>query len=331
VPKNREAVIGILTALLKPTGSFDTTLPGLLPAFYQGLGEAGFVEGKNIHIEVREADGDYDRLRSFAADLVSRNVSVIWENDIPSAFAAKAATKAIPVVFVSGIDPVKVGLVEVLSRPSGNLTGMSVFYGTLVSKQVELLHELLPAVPTTALLGNTNLQPQVAEAQAATAALKQRLEVLPATTESELEADFATMVQNRVGALVVMPDPFFISRREQLVELATRYSMPAIYPSKFFPDLGGLMSYGSSGRDLVERWGSMSEKSSRARSPLTSPSNSAPNLSWRSISRPRNPWDHRALLAPCRRGDRVREHLGPFRVRNGLTRTGRSDRGALPK
>jgi putative ABC transport system substrate-binding protein len=232
--------------------------PDAMAAFYQGLKESGFIEGKNISIEVRNADGHYDRLPSLVAELVGRNVSVIWANDIPSAFAAKAATKTIPIVFVSGIDPVKVGLVESLSRPGGNLTGVSLFFGTLVSKQVELLHELLPAVTTIALLGNrnnANFQPLVAEVRTATAALNQRLEVLTATTESELEADFATMVKNRVGALVVTPDPFFLSESKQLVELVARYTMPAIYPSRIFTDVGGLMSYGSGYRDLYERSG----------------------------------------------------------------------------
>jgi putative tryptophan/tyrosine transport system substrate-binding protein len=231
---------------------------GALAAFYQGLKEVGFVEGNNVSIESRFADGHYDRLPSLAAELVGRNVSVILAGDIPSAFAAKAATKTIPIVFVIGADPVKVGLVESFSRPNGNLTGMSVSFSVPGPKRVELLHELLPEVSTIALLGNpgnANVRTDVPDIQAAAGALKQRLEVLTASTESDLEAAFAIMVQHRVGALVVMPDPFFISRRDEVVELAARYRMPAIYPFRVFPDRGGLISYGSNVLDLNQQAG----------------------------------------------------------------------------
>jgi putative ABC transport system substrate-binding protein len=141
---------------------FSNLMPGGLEAWYQGMKETGFVEGKNISIEFRSADGHYDRLPTLAAELVERHVSVIFATDLPSAFAAKAATKSIPIVFTIGADPVKVGLVESLSRPNGNLTGVSVFFSILGPKRVELLHELLPAVNTIALLGNPgnpNFQP----------------------------------------------------------------------------------------------------------------------------------------------------------------------------
>jgi putative tryptophan/tyrosine transport system substrate-binding protein len=244
-------VIGFLSG-------FSDAMPGALPAFYQGLKETGFVDGRNLSIEFRWADGHYDQLPSLAAELVGRNVSVIFAYDLPSAFAAKAATKTIPIAFAIGADPVKVGLVESLSRPNGNLTGVTVFLTILGPKRVELLHELLPAVNTIALLGNpgnANFQPDVPDIRAAAAALRQRLDVLTVGTESELEAAFATMFQNRVGALVVMADPFLISRREQLVELAGRYLIPAIYPSRMFADLGGLMSYGSGIFDLSYKLG----------------------------------------------------------------------------
>jgi ABC-type uncharacterized transport system substrate-binding protein len=155
-------------------------------------------------------------------------------------------------------DPVKVGLVESFSRPNGNLTGMSVSFSVPGPKRVELLHELLPEVNTIALLGNpgnANVRTDVPDIQAAAGALKQRLEVLTASTESDLEAAFAIMVQHRVGALVVMPDPFFISRRDEVVELAARYRMPAIYPFRVFPDRGGLISYGSNVLDLNQQAG----------------------------------------------------------------------------
>ena len=182
-----------------------------MPAFVQGLKDAGFVEGRNISIEIRRADGHYDRLASLAAELVGRNVAAIFTTDVPSAFAAKAATKTIPIVFSTGADPVKVGLVDSL-RPNGNLTGVSLFFSVLGPRHVELLHELLPAANTIASLvnpSNVNIKIDEPEIRAAADRLKQHLEVLTANTESDLEAAFATMVQHRVGSLIVMPDPFF--------------------------------------------------------------------------------------------------------------------------
>jgi ABC-type uncharacterized transport system substrate-binding protein len=240
-------VIGVLT-------SFDS--PGVLwdygmPAFVKGLKDAGFVEGRNINIEIRQAaDGHYDRLPSLAAELVGR--------DLPSAFAAKAATKTIPIVFATGADPVKVGLVDSFSRPKGNLTGTSLIISVLGPKRVELLHELLPAANTIALLanpGNVNIKTDEPEIRAAADRLNQHLEVLTASTETDLEAAFATMAQHRVGSLIVMPDPFFISRSKQLVSLAARHAMPAIYPLRIFTDLGGLMSYGGGLVDLNKQAG----------------------------------------------------------------------------
>ena len=245
-------VVGFLGAFFAPG------MPGALAAFYQGLKETGFVEGKNISIEFRWADGHYDRLPTLAAELVERHVSVIFAVDLPSAFAAKAATKTTPIVFVTGADPVKVGLVESFSRPKANLTGMSVSSSVGGPKRVELLHELLPEVNAIAVLGNSrnaNVRADVPDIQAGADALNQRLEVLTASTDSDLEAAFAIMVQHRVGALIVLPDPFFISRRDRLVELAARYTMPAVYSFRAFPDVGGLMSYGSTVLDLNQQGG----------------------------------------------------------------------------
>jgi putative ABC transport system substrate-binding protein len=243
-------VIGILTSFDFPNWLSEYGMP----AFFQGLKEAGFVEGRNINIEIRQAaDGHYDRLPSLAAELVGRDVAAIFAADLPSAFAAKAATKTIPIVFATGADPVKVGLVDSLSRPKGNLTGISVIISALGPKRVELLHELLPAANTIALLanpGNVNFKTDEPEIQAAADGLKQHLELLTASTESDLEPAFATMVQHRVGSLIVMPDPFFISRGKQLVALAGRHATPAIYPVRIFADLGGLMSYGGGLVDL---------------------------------------------------------------------------------
>jgi putative tryptophan/tyrosine transport system substrate-binding protein len=247
-------VIGVLSSL----GSRGFFAEVLMLAFSQGLKDAGFVEGRNISIELRLADDHYDRLPSLAAELVGRDVAAIYAPDLPSAFAAKAATKTIPIVFGTGADPVKVGLVDSLSRPKGNLTGVSVFLSVLGPKRVELLHELLPATNTIALLanpGNVNIKTDEPEIRAAADRLKQHLEVLTASTESDLEAAFATMVEHRVDSIIVMPDPFFISRREQLVALAARHAMPAIYPTRWFADIGGLMSYGGSILDLNQQAG----------------------------------------------------------------------------
>jgi putative tryptophan/tyrosine transport system substrate-binding protein len=248
-------VIGVLASFGFPSVFSEVGMP----AFFQGLKDAGFVEGRNVNIEIRQlADGNYDRLPSLAAELVGRDVAAIFAADLPSAFAAKAATKTIPIVFATGADPVKVGLVDSLSRPKGNLTGVSVVLSVLGPKRVELLHELLPAANTIALLanpGNVNIKTDEPEIRAAANGLKQHLEVLTASTESDLEAAFATMVQHRVGSLIVMPDPFFISRGKQLVALADRHAMPAIYPLRVFADLGGLMSYGGSLVDLYRQAG----------------------------------------------------------------------------
>jgi putative ABC transport system substrate-binding protein len=247
--QERRQVIGVLSSLALP-GYFTEVL---MPAFFLGLKEAGFVEGRNISIELLLAD-HYDRLPSLAAELVRRDVAAICATDVPAAFAAKAATETIPIVFIIGADSIKVGLVDSLSRPKGNLTGMSAFISVLGPKRVELLHQFLPTADTIALLanpGNVNIKTDEPEIKAAADRLKHHLEVLTANTESDLEAAFATMVQHRVGSLIVMPDPFFISRSELLVALAARHGIPAIYPSRLFADVGGLIGYGS---NIPERW-----------------------------------------------------------------------------
>jgi putative tryptophan/tyrosine transport system substrate-binding protein len=247
-------VIGVLTGFDFPSLFSEVVMTSLL----KGLKDAGFVEGRNIDIEIRHADGQYDRLPSLAGELVGRDVAVIFATDVPSAFAAKAATKTIPIVFASGADPVKVGLVDSLSRPKGNLTGVSALLSVLGPKRVELLHELLPAANTIALFanpGNVNIKTDEPEIRAAADGLKLHLEVLTASTESDLEEAFATMVQHRIGSLIVMPDPFFVSRGKQLVALAARHAMPAIYPLRLFADLGGLMSYGGSLVELYHQAG----------------------------------------------------------------------------
>ena len=238
-------------------GALGSAAPGAFPgteaAFIQGLKDTGFIEGKNIRIEWRWAEGQYHRLSSLAAELVARNVSVIYAFDVPSTFAAKAATTTIPIVFGIGADPVKLGLVDSLNQPRRNLTGTSTLLTTLGPKQLELLHEMLPSAGKIAFLlnaDNPNAQTDAPEIQAAADALGQRLEVLTASTDGDLEAAFTTMVERRAGALVVKPDPFFIARRERLVALAARHAMPAIYSLRVFAEAGGLVSYGITIADM---------------------------------------------------------------------------------
>ena len=209
-----------------------------MAAFVQGLKDTGFIEGNNINIEWRWAEGQYNRLPSLAGELVSRGVAVIVAWDAPAASAAKAATKTIPIVFVTGADPVKTGLVDSFSRPGGNLTGVFVLFSMLGPKRLELLRELLPSTSTIALLVNPS-NPNVVDApetEAAANAIGRRLEVLKASTERDLEAAFTTMVRRQAGALIVMPDPLFVVRRAQLIALAARYAMPAIYPTREFTE-----------------------------------------------------------------------------------------------
>jgi putative ABC transport system substrate-binding protein len=244
-------VIGVLNS------SSPDTFPVETAAIVEGLKNTGFIEGKNLSIEWRWAEGQYNRLPSLAAELVSRGVAVIVGGDAPAAAAAKAASKTIPIVFITGADPIKTGLVDSFSRPGGNLTGIFVLLSMLGTKRLELLRELVPSTSTFALLANPN-NPNlvdVPEIEGAANALGRRLEVLTASTEGDLEAAFATMVQHRVDSLVVMADPFLIARREQLVALAARHAMPAIYPMRSFADLGGLMSYGSGIADLNQQAG----------------------------------------------------------------------------
>ena len=242
-------------------------------AFTQGLKNTGFIEGKNISIEWRYAEGQYSRLSSLAGELISRGVAVIVAFDAPAASAAKAATKTIPIVFATGADPVKTGLVDSFNRPGGNLTGVFSLISMLGPKRLELLRELLPSASTFALLvnpSNPNVRLMHPRQTAATNAIGRRLEVLTASTEGDLEAAFTTMVRRQAGALIVMPDPFFFARREQLVALAARYAMPAIYSARQFTDIGGLMSYGNV-QGLSQQAGTYAGKILRGANPADLP------------------------------------------------------------
>ena len=217
-------------------------------AFRLGLREGGFIEGRNVAFENRWAGGQYDQLPRLAADLVSHRPVAIATQTLPSALAAKAATGTIPIVFVIGEDPVKVGLVGSLNRPAGNVTGVSNFMNVLGAKRLELMSEAVPKDAMLALLvnpDNPNADPDTKDLQTASAALGRHLEVLRARSEQEIEAVFATAVERKIGALFINTDPYFYKQREQLVTLAARNRIPTIYPFREMVVAGGLMSYGA--------------------------------------------------------------------------------------
>jgi putative ABC transport system substrate-binding protein len=227
-----------------------------LRGFRQGLKDSGYVEGENVAIEYRWAEGQYDRLPELAAELVRRQVSVIAATGgHPAAFAAKTATTTIPVVFIASDDPVRLGLVVSLARPGGNLTGINFFSGELTAKRLELLHELVPAATRVAVLVNpanaVNVETTLREVGTAASAIGLRIQVLNASTIREINTAFATFVRQPVDAVFVGIDPFFNSRRTQLVHLATRYALPASYPARDFAEAGGLMSYGA---NIANAW-----------------------------------------------------------------------------
>ncbi len=232
-------------------GFLGSGLPGpsapFVAAFRQGLSETGYVEGQNVAIEYRWAEGNYDRLPALAADLVGRKVDVISAQSTLSARAAKSATSTVPIVFTSGNDPVAAGLVASLARPSGNLTGVSFLTVELMPKRLELLSELVPHARVIALLVNPNISAAeriIRDMQEAARAKGVQLPILEAANESEIDAAFASLVQLQAGALVVGTDPFFFSQREQLVALAARHAVPAIYEWRENVASGGLVSYG---------------------------------------------------------------------------------------
>ena len=235
-------VIGMLNG-----ASLDGYSP-YLAAFRRGLKEAGYVEGQNVAIEYRWAEGQYERLPALAADLVRRQVAVITANG-PAALSAKAATTTIPIVFSIGGDPIDFGLVTSLNRPGGNITGVSILNVELAAKRLELLHGLVPkATVIAALLNPTgpNAEPQSKDLQTAASALGLQLHFLNASTASDLDAAFASLAQSRAGALLLTDDPLFNNLRDRLVALAARNAVPTIYTFREFAAAGGLMSYASS-------------------------------------------------------------------------------------
>ena len=246
-------VIGILHPITAQANA------ALLAALQAGLKEGGYIEGQNVAIEYRYAEGRNDRLPALAADLVRRSVNVIVPQGSPAVMAAKAATEAIPIVFQEGIDPVRVGLVANLNRPGGNITGVSNVSSLLTAKRLELLHKLAPGAATIGILVDptNSAASDIQMADLPEAASRLGLQVMPLNASNELEIDaaFATLVQQKIGALFLTDSPFFNSRREQLVTLARFNPIPTMYTFREFAVSGGLISYASSITDATRRAG----------------------------------------------------------------------------
>ena len=246
-------VIGFMSA----RAPNDASRP-LVEAFRRGLGEAGYVEARNAVIEYYWMEGQTERLPMIATELARRPVSVIVAFSTVAARAVKAATMTVPVVFLTGDDPVMVGIVASLSRPSGNMTGVTFVSATLGAKRLELLREVVPSVETIAVLADPNSsesQSMLRDVQDAALARGQPLVVLNASTNSDIDAAFTALVQQRTGALVVAGSPFMGSRRDRLIALAARNAIPAIYQFRDFPAAGGLISYGASVEDAYRQVG----------------------------------------------------------------------------
>ena len=224
-------------------------------AYRRGLEESGFVDGKNVLIESRWADGQYDRLPELIADLIKRNVAVIMAGGPPAALAAKKATSTIPVVFTSGDNPVQIGLVNSMNRPGGNLTGVHVLFTELESKKLGLLRELIPQAELIAALINSSrpvAKSQEIELRTAAQKFGLQIQIIHAENEGDIEAAFASMAQLKVAGVLVAADPFFNAKRGQIVSLAAKYALPAVYEQRPFATAGGLMSYGT---NLADAYG----------------------------------------------------------------------------
>jgi putative tryptophan/tyrosine transport system substrate-binding protein len=264
-----QPVIGFLSS-----ASAEAYKP-FVSAYRNGLSEFGFVEGQNIAIEFRWAEGHYERLPSLAAELVGRSVTVIAASGgLPSVLAAKAATATIPIVFTLGSDPVKFGVVASLNRPGGNITGVSLLAYLLDAKRVELLHELVPSAKLLAMLvnpKNTQVDAQLTDFQVAARSLGLDQIVVEASTAREIDAAFTTLVQEHGNALIVSADSFFLSRRDQIIALAARHMIPSIYEWHDFADAGGLISYGVSLNDAYRQAGAYAARIVKGEKPSDMP------------------------------------------------------------
>jgi putative ABC transport system substrate-binding protein len=244
-------VIGFFAAVSAPVG--------VTAAFRQGLSETGWIDGQNLTIEYRSAEGHYDRLPAFAAEFVGRKVDLIFATGgNEAALAAKNATSTIPIVFATGDDPVADGVVSSLPRPGGNLTGFTMLVVELTAKKLDLITELVPRAAAVALLVNPNYKNTeriIQDAQQAARAKGVRLDILKASNEAEINDAFSALVELHAGALLLGSDPFFFSRREQIVALASRHAIPTIYSVREFSAVGGLISYGSSQSTLFREAG----------------------------------------------------------------------------
>jgi putative ABC transport system substrate-binding protein len=243
-------------------GFLSSASPGpyqpFLSAYHGGLKESGYIEGHNVAMEYRWAQGEYARLATMADDLIRVRVSVIAAAGTPAALAAHAATTSMPIAFVVVDDPAKLGLVSSLSRPGGNATGVNFFIAELGSKQLSLLHELIPAAVRVGLLVNPTSPPTESvtrDVMAAAAAMGLQIEVVEAKNSSEIEAAFVTLVRNKADALLVGPDALFLSRRVQIATLATRHAIPALYNVREYTEAGGLMSYGTIQTEAYRQFG----------------------------------------------------------------------------
>jgi putative ABC transport system substrate-binding protein len=243
-------------------------------AFHKGLEEVSYVEGQNVAIEYRWAEGQYGRLSAMAADLVRGQVTVIAAAGTPAAMVAKAATATIPIVFVVVDDPAKLGLVASLNRPGGNATGVNFFVAELGSKQLGLLHELVPAASRVGLLVNPNsplTELVTRDVTAAASAIGFQIDVVHASDSPEIEAAFGTLVRNRADALLVGPDALLLSRRLQLAILAARHAIPAVYNVREYAEAGGLMSYGTSQTEAYRQFGIYTGKILKSAKPADLP------------------------------------------------------------